>query len=213
MRHTRDDELSRPPSRRVAGIQRARSAADAKRVSHDRCTCRYLGRAWQRPAGAGRAVRRRRATPGSHHNAPRAQPERARGREPLTSNLARAYRSITTVRRRCGGGAGFRANDLPASLAGLRSRDGEDPGAVGIYGRGPTTLIALPLRGRVAGPLRRQLSDRGSVQLTDVGILAPVGPVGVLLTPFRGRRGAFLLAGTVNSETLQRAAAELLAGL
>jgi hypothetical protein len=107
----------------------------------------------------------------------------------------------------------FAPYDLPASLAGLRSRDGEDPGAVGIYGRGPTTLIALPLRGRVAGPLRRQLSDRGSVQLTDVGILAPIGPVGVLITPFRGRRGAFLLAGTVNSETLQRAAAELLAGL
>jgi hypothetical protein len=107
----------------------------------------------------------------------------------------------------------FAPYDLPASLAGMRSRDGQDPGAVGIYGRGPTTLIALPLRGRVAGPLRRQLSDRGSAQFTDVGTLAPIGPVGLLITPFRGRRGAFLLAGTVNSETLQRAAAELLAGL
>jgi hypothetical protein len=107
----------------------------------------------------------------------------------------------------------FAPYDLPASLAGLRSRDGQDPGAVGIYGRGPTTLIALPLRGQVAGPLRRQLSDRGTAQFTDVGTLAPVGPVGLLITPFRGRRGAFLLAGTVNSETLQRAAAELLARL
>jgi hypothetical protein len=105
----------------------------------------------------------------------------------------------------------FAPYDLPASLAGLNSRDGEDPGAVGIYGRGPTTLIALPLRGRVAGPLRSQLSDRGSAQVTDVGILAPIGPVGVLITPYRGRNGAFLLAGTVNAETLQRAAAELLA--
>ena len=33
----------------------------------------------------------------------------------------------------------FAPYDLPASLAGLRSRDGQDPGAVGIYGRGPTT--------------------------------------------------------------------------
>jgi hypothetical protein len=107
----------------------------------------------------------------------------------------------------------FAPYDLPASLAGLQSRDGEDPGAVGIYGRGPTTLIALPLRGRVAGPLRRQLSDRGGVEFTDVGILAPIGPVGLLITPFRGRRGAFLLVGTVNSETLQKAAVELLAGL
>jgi hypothetical protein len=70
-------------------------------------------------------------------------------------------------------------------------------------------LIAIPLRGRVAGPLRRQLTDRGSAQFTEVGILAPVGPVGLLITPFRGRGGAFLLAGTVTSETLQRAATEL----
>jgi hypothetical protein len=104
----------------------------------------------------------------------------------------------------------FAPYDLPASLAGLEPRDGEDPGAVGIYGRGPTTLIAIPLRGRVAGPLRRQLQDRGTAQFTDVGMLAPVGPVGLLITPFRGRGGAFLLAGTVTSETLQRAAAELL---
>jgi hypothetical protein len=105
----------------------------------------------------------------------------------------------------------FAPYDLPASLAGLNSRDGADPGAVGIYGRGPTTLIALPLRGRVAGPLRRQLSDRGNAQFTDVGTLAPVGPVGLLITPNRERNGAFLLAGTVNSETLRQAAAELLA--
>jgi hypothetical protein len=105
----------------------------------------------------------------------------------------------------------FAPYDLPASLAGLNSRDGEDPGAVGVYGRGATTLIALPLRGRVAGPLQRQLSDRGNAQITDVGTLAPVGPVGLLITPYRGRNGAFLLAGTVNSETLRQAATELLA--
>jgi outer membrane lipoprotein-sorting protein len=104
----------------------------------------------------------------------------------------------------------FAPYDMPAFLAGLGSRDGEDPGAVGIYGRGPTTLIALPLRGQVAGPLRRQLEDRGNAQITDVGTLTPVGPVELLITPFRGRGGAFLLAGTVTSETLQQAAAELL---
>jgi hypothetical protein len=103
----------------------------------------------------------------------------------------------------------FAAYDLPASLAGLSARNGEDPGAVGIYGRGPTTLIALPLRGQVAGPLRRQLQDRGTAQLTEVGTLVPMGPVGLLITP-RGRGSAFLLAGTVTAETLQKAAAELL---
>jgi hypothetical protein len=104
----------------------------------------------------------------------------------------------------------FAPYDLPASLAGLGSRDGEDPGAVGIYGRGPTTLIALPLRGRVARPLRQQLQDRGNAQLTNVGTFVPVGPVGLLMTPYRGRGDSFLLAGTVTAETLQRAAAELL---
>jgi hypothetical protein len=34
--------------------------------------------------------------------------------------------------------------------------------------------------------------------------------VELLITPFRARGGAFLLAGTVTSETLQQAAAELL---
>jgi hypothetical protein len=103
----------------------------------------------------------------------------------------------------------FAPYDLPVSLAGLASRSGEDPGAVGIYGRGPTTLIAIPLRGQVAGPLRRQLQDRGNAQLTQVGTLVPVGPVGLLITP-RGSGGAFLLAGTVTDETLRRAASELL---
>jgi hypothetical protein len=37
----------------------------------------------------------------------------------------------------------------------------------------------------------------------------PVGPVELLITP-RGRGSAFLLAGTVTAETLQKAAAELL---
>jgi hypothetical protein len=85
-----------------------------------------------------------------------------------------------------------------------------DPGAVGVYGRGPTTLIALPLRGQVARPLRQQLQDRGDARTTDVGTLVPVGPVELLITPYRGRGGSFLLAGTVTSETLQQAAAELL---
>jgi hypothetical protein len=104
----------------------------------------------------------------------------------------------------------FAPYDLPISLAGLGSRDGQDPGAVGIYGRGPTTLIAVPLRGRVAGPLRRQLQDRGSAHVTEVGTLAPVGPIQLLITPPRERQGGFLLAGTVTAETLQQAATELL---
>jgi hypothetical protein len=103
------------------------------------------------------------------------------------------------------------AYDLPDTLAGLRARGGKDPRAVGVYGRGPTTLLVLPLRGQVAGPLRERLRDSGNAQETTVGILAPVGPVGLLLTPRRSRQRALLLTGTVTGETLQRAATELLA--
>jgi hypothetical protein len=104
------------------------------------------------------------------------------------------------------------AYDLPGTLAGLSTRGGEDPGAVGVYGRGPTTLLVLPLRGQVAGPLRERMRDTGTAHETGVGTLAPVGPVGLLLTPRRSRQGALLLTGTVTGETLQRAATELLAG-
>ena len=104
----------------------------------------------------------------------------------------------------------FAPYDLPASLAGLAPRDGEDPGAVGIYGRGPTVLIVLPLRGQVSGPLRERLRSSASATETNVGTLAPVGPVGVLLTPRQGDRGSLLLAGTVDGPTLERAARRLL---
>ena len=100
--------------------------------------------------------------------------------------------------------------DLPATLAGLDTRDGADPGAVGVYGRGPTTLLVLPLRGQVARPLRARLRDSGGAQETAVGTLAPVGPVGLLVTPRTDRQGALLLTGTVTGETLQQAATELL---
>jgi hypothetical protein len=102
------------------------------------------------------------------------------------------------------------AYDLPRTLAGLSTRSGRDPGAVGVYGRGPTTMLVLPLRGQVAGPLRARLRDSGNAQETAVGTLAPVGPVGLLLTRRRDRQGALLLTGTVTGDTLQHAASQLL---
>ncbi len=104
----------------------------------------------------------------------------------------------------------FAPYDLPGSLAGLDTRDGEDPGAVGVYGRGPTTLMVIPLRGQVARPLRARLRDSGGAQETTVGTLAPVGPVGLLVTPRVEGQGSLLLTGTVTGKTLQQAATELL---
>lgn len=99
--------------------------------------------------------------------------------------------------------------DLPATVAGLGTRDGRDPGAVGVYGRGPTTMIVFPLRGSVARPLRDQLERNAGTTQTASGTLAPIGPVTVLLTRLPGRGGGFLLAGTVTPETLTAAAADL----
>ena len=103
----------------------------------------------------------------------------------------------------------FAPYDLPATLAGLPTRDGDDPGAVGVYGRGPTAMIVLPLRGQVARPLRDRLEASGSARRTDVGTLAAVGPVTLLVASAPGGGGAFLLAGTVTPETAEQAAAGL----
>jgi hypothetical protein len=108
------------------------------------------------------------------------------------------------------------AFDLPDRLAGLPSRAGTDAGAVGVYGRGPTTLFALPLRGQVSRPLRQRLRASGGARDTPVGTVTRAGLVGLLVTPGRRdphrRGGGFLLAGTVPPEVLQRAAAQLLGG-
>ena len=105
----------------------------------------------------------------------------------------------------------FAPYDLPPTLAGLRSRTGA-PQAAGAYGAGPTVLIALSLRGSVAGPLRGQLRGSGA-QRTATGFYAPTGPLGLLVTYGRfdpqGAGGGFLLVGTVDARTLQRAADEL----
>lgn len=121
------------------------------------------------------------------------------------ADVSLAYEESTDV---AAAANALQAVDLPSSLSGLRTRDGRDPGAVGVYGRGPTTMIVLPLRGSVARPLRDQL-ERGGGRTDATGTSSPVGPVSVLLTRFGGRGGGFLLAGTVTPDTLVQAADQL----
>ena len=104
----------------------------------------------------------------------------------------------------------FAPYDLPARLGGLEARGGVDPGPVGVYGHGPTSLIVLPLRGQVARPFRQRLRESPTARESSLGTGLTAGPVGLLLTP-RDRGGTFLLAGTVTDEVLQRGASELLA--
>lgn len=82
-------------------------------------------------------------------------------------------------------------------------------GAIGTYGRGVTVLLALPLPGRVAGPLGEQLATTPGVTETAAGPQLSVGPLSLLLTDVGER--TWMLAGTVTVDTLQRAAAALVA--
>ena len=133
-------------------------------------------------------------------------PEPATVRFSAPEGVTLAYEESTDV---AAAANGLEQVNLPATLAGLGTRDGQDPGAVGVYGRGPTTMIVFPLRGNVARPLRDQLSRNAAATQTSAGTLAPVGPITLLLTRLPGRGGGFLLAGTVTPETLTAAAAQL----
>lgn len=100
----------------------------------------------------------------------------------------------------------------PASVAGLARRGKvEDVGAVGVYGRGPTAVLAVPLRESVARELRAQLERSASSRGTGRGVAMEVGPLSVLLERVRG--GTFLLAGTVTPDTLLEAADDVAKGV
>ncbi len=98
----------------------------------------------------------------------------------------------------------------PSSLADLERRGRpEDFGAVGVYGRGPTAVLAVPLREQVADGLRGQLRQSRNARDTGARVALEVGPLSVLLSHHDG--DDFLLAGTVTPGTLELAATDLAA--
>jgi hypothetical protein len=103
------------------------------------------------------------------------------------------------------------SEQMPAALGGLPRRGELGSGAVGIYGRGPTFLLAVPLRGDVFYPLQEQLQSSAAAAEVDVGTLLAAGPIDLLSVPHRFGYGGVLLAGTVTADALKQAAAELLA--
>jgi hypothetical protein len=98
----------------------------------------------------------------------------------------------------------------PDAVAGLAKAPQAD-GAVGIYGSGVTRLLAIPLRDREADPLREQLRVTPGVREVRQGIVVTVGPLGVLMSG-RDGEGGWLVAGTVTTDTLQRAVDDLYQG-
>lgn len=101
---------------------------------------------------------------------------------------------------------------VPDELAGLARRgDPADLGAVGVYGRGPTAILAIPLRSRISDQLRAQLRRSSSSTDSEAGTALSVGPLSILLT-YR-QRGTYLVTGTVTPVTLAEASAGLRDGV
>ncbi len=100
----------------------------------------------------------------------------------------------------------------PAELAGV-ARNGLLPslGGVGVYGRGVTEFVVVPLPRRVGYSLRRQLAPAVAAQDRNDAedLVLSVGPLNLLLTSFDDPGGPWLLVGTVTAPTLASAAKSL----
>jgi hypothetical protein len=99
----------------------------------------------------------------------------------------------------------------PARLAGLdRNLLLPSVGSVGSYGRGVTEFIAVPLPRRVAFSLQDQLAAAtGGKPDENPRTTLTIGPLNLLLSTPDQSANAWLLVGTVTSETLAMAAAAL----
>jgi len=96
----------------------------------------------------------------------------------------------------------------PDSIADLPRRGRpEDFAAVGIYGRGPMAVLAVPLRSWVADRLHDQLARSREARVVGATVALEVGPISVRL--IEGERANFLLVGTVTPEALTQAGLDL----
>lgn len=99
---------------------------------------------------------------------------------------------------------------LPGQLLGLpRAPSPAGLEGIGQYGRGVTQFVVGELPGGQAASLRRALSAAGGATALPEGIAINVGPVGLLLTDEAVTGRTWLLAGTLTSEGLSRAATAL----
>jgi hypothetical protein len=134
---------------------------------------------------------------------------------PVGANLrSGANQDLATTIDRLGGAS------APPRLAGIALNAVlPNLGSVGVYGRGVTEFVAVPLPVRVGYSLHSQLApaavpqvvpgvqpdpDGDSLQLT-----LGSGPLNLLLTPANFPGGPWLLIGTVSADTLAKAATEL----
>lgn len=98
----------------------------------------------------------------------------------------------------------------PGRLAGLdRNRQLPPFGSVGVYGRGVTEFVAVPLPLRIAYSLGQELADAIHADPSEPRLSLSVGPLNLLLTTATRRDSSWLLVGTVTDQTLAAAAAQL----
>ena len=97
----------------------------------------------------------------------------------------------------------------PSTLGGLEQESTTGLGAVGVYGRGVTMMIALPLSPRLAATFVKELGAAVGATTAPAGTTLGVGPVNLLLTTQRSNGSAWLLVGTVDTATLTQAAGEV----
>ncbi len=203
------DELSRLPSRRVAGHDSAglrlvpddeRSTIAAVEVWADEKTGLPLQvKVYGDPAGSvpilnTRLIAVSMGTP---------RPERTDFRLSDSLDFSRGVALDEAA-----GANAFAPFDPPESIADLRRRGNPETfGAVGVYGRGPTAILAVPVRRGTANDLHDQLAESRDARKAGRSISLEVGPISVLLV--RGDRANFLLTGTVSPETLRQASIDL----
>jgi len=98
----------------------------------------------------------------------------------------------------------------PARLAGLDRNLQLPPfGSVGVYGRGVTEFVAVPLPDRIAYSLGRELADAINADPAEPQLKLSIGPLTLLLATPTQRDSSWLLVGTVTDQTLAAAAAQL----
>jgi hypothetical protein len=111
---------------------------------------------------------------------------------------------------------------LPMRAIGLERKGApSELGAVGVYGRGPTALLVIPLRDSTARPLHKQLAKSRNARTAERSVALEVGPLSVLLVeglpaypnPRLHDGGNFLLTGTVTPAALRQAAVQLQNGV
>ncbi len=95
---------------------------------------------------------------------------------------------------------------VPQELADLAVRT-RSLGSVGLYGRGPTVLLALPLRHDDAHDLRDELATRPGSVCLPTGQTVATGPLHLMVTD--PDDNPWLLAGTVTRAALVAAARDL----